>query len=276
MKSEQKEILVRNTKDALLKLPQLANDIRYHSHKKSLGGLLTNMANLHVCIGTHAFFVEGNLPGLKQNYHVASKLRLASADMEWGLNLSLTSDFLYPILSDSIEVIQSYELLEPKEFSQQRDKPRLPQFRAHMYQLALRDDYETLKMKIEIAQKNGSKKLATEIDEGKDFFSLLIRKDKKALEELITRNANQWQTILKKGGELGTPITANLIASVAMEEAKLCWKKGIDVEIDHPLIPMDLLPIQSLSSYENEYDFLELGWQNPSNTVFKKIMRMFN
>ena len=37
---------------------------------------------------------------------------------------------------------------------------------------------------------------------------------------------------------------------------KLAWRKGIEVEVNSPLISKELLPIQPLDKYEIPYDFL--------------------
>lgn len=37
---------------------------------------------------------------------------------------------------------------------------------------------------------------------------------------------------------------------------KLAWIRGIELEIDHPLIPMELMPIQQLESYNAHFSFL--------------------
>jgi hypothetical protein len=39
------------------------------------------------------------------------------------------------------------------------------------------------------------------------------------------------------------PITADFFTYLATFEAKLCWYKGIEVQIDDPRVPMDLMPI---------------------------------
>lgn len=51
-------------------------------------------------------------------------------------------------------------------------------------------------------------------------------------------------------------ISQQFISIPALGYAKLAWLKGIEVEIDHPLIPKELLPYKPLEHYDDKYDFL--------------------
>jgi hypothetical protein len=231
------------------------------------------MASRHEGLGIYAYFADGNIALMKQHFHVEAKLNIASAGLKWGLDLSSTAGLLYTLLSDSSEVIQAYGYLEPEEYLKNRDNPKLMQFLVHMYQLAIRDEHDALRAKISIAAQKSGQKLREEFSAGQDFFSLLLKRDQKALETHITKKANQWQAIIKRGGETGTPLSENLMASIAMQEAKLCWLKGIEVQIDHPLVPMELLPIKPLEHYDDVYDFLQSGWEPPQQSFFERTWR---
>ncbi|SFA68310.1 hypothetical protein SAMN05216263_1501, partial [Metapseudomonas otitidis] len=59
--------------------------------------------------------------------------------------------------------------------------------------------------------------------------------------------------------------------------AKLCWYRGIEVQIQNPLVPMALMPIESLDTYDVEYDFLRPGWEPPPPPgLLNKIKRFFS
>lgn len=252
-----------------------AYSMRYERKKKSLGAVLSCMERDHQGLGIYAYFGENDIVRMKQHFHVAAKLSISSVGLRWGETLTSTTDFLYVMLSDSPEVIQAYASLEPEEYLKNRENPRLMAFLVHMYQLAIRDEHDALRVKIAIAAQKSGQKLREEFSAGQDFFSLLLKRDKKALEALITKKADQWQAIIKRGGETGSPLSENLMASVAMEYAKLCWLKGIEVEIDHPLVPMELLPIKPLEHYDDVYDFLSPDWVPPPQNVIEKITKWF-
>ncbi len=91
-----------------------------------------------------------------------------------------------------------------------------------------------------------------------DFFKALYLRDKsaceKALELMVSKKihkARNTDGILKK-----------YISMPALGYAKLAWYLGVEVEVDSPLIPKELLPIQPLERYEIPYDFLkEINWE---------------
>lgn len=257
-------------------LENLAYDIRYIRNKDKLGGGLFLMASEHESLGIHAYFGDKDIASMKQHFHVAAKLNVASAGLRWGETLSTGASLVYVLLSDSSEVIQSYARLEPNdEFIKQRENPKALQFYVHMTQLAIRDEQDALRVKISIAAQKSGKKLREEFASGQDFFSLLLNRDKKMLEELITRKANEWQAIIKRGSATGNPLSERFLASIATEYAKICWLKGIEVEIEHPLVPMELLPVKPLDHYDDIYDFLASDWVPPKPSFLQRIKHLF-
>ena len=72
-------------------------------------------------------------------------------------------------------------------------------------------------------------------------------------------------------------LEGQFLAGFAMIHAKLCWCRGIEVQIENPLIPMDLLPIEPLDFYDVEYDFLRPGWSPPPpQGLFSKIKHLLS
>ena len=52
-------------------------------------------------------------------------------------------------------------------------------------------------------------------------------------------------------------IAQEYISIPALGYAKLAWLKGMEIEIDHPLIPKELLPYRPLENYVDSYGFLK-------------------
>jgi hypothetical protein len=92
-----------------------------------------------------------------------------------------------------------------------------------------------------------------------DFNSLL--------EALIKKHASI------KGSE---DVAEEFMAYRATLEAKLCWYRGIPVEIDHPLVPMELVPVRQLSQDDNVYEFLGSGWVPPPQGFLGTLSRLFS
>ena len=86
-----------------------------------------------------------------------------------------------------------------------------------------------------------------------EFFKALHVGDKSKMEELLEKFVSP--KVLKR--KFDNPILNQYIALPALGYAKLAWIKGIEVDINSPLIPKELLPIQPLDHYEIPYDFLK-------------------
>ncbi len=67
------------------------------------------------------------------------------------------------------------------------------------------------------------------------------------------------------------------IAGLATIHAKLCWYRGLEVKVLNSLVPMPLMPIKPLETYEIEYDFLRADWTPPPPPgFFAKAKRLFS
>jgi len=236
---------------------------KYHTIKR--GSSLRTLINLPHKKGLKSYFIDHDLRGLKQNFYVACKLLMA-AEQEaepCGDAFATYAPFLYGLLSDSPEIYDWLTHAELKTI----DEVRTPHFLWHQFQLVLRRDDETLRETIALVAKKGRKHDKALSQAGQDFFSLLLKKDKEGLQALIEDQAK-----IKSVNEL----EGQFLAGFAVVHAKLCWYRGIEVQIQNPLVPMALLPIQPLDVYDVEYDFLRPGWEPPPPPgLLSKVKRLF-
>ena len=86
-----------------------------------------------------------------------------------------------------------------------------------------------------------------------EFYKALLAGNKAKIEEMLERLVSP--KIHKKRND--SPILSQYVSLPALGYAKLAWRKGIEVEVNSPLIPKELLPIQPLDKYEIPYDFLK-------------------
>jgi len=256
-------------------IPKGLDLIHNPERRTRIGGVLSSLSYRHIGLGMHGYFVDGNIQSLKQHLSLASMLAVASTRESGGQDMSGWSLLMYAMLSDNSVVIDTVSHLEPEELVKNRDNPRLPQFDVHMLQLTLRDEHDALRAKIERGAKGAGKRFRAEFREGEDFFSLLLARNQPALEAQLHREASRWQAMRKKGTMTGFPLLEDLFAPTAVLYAKLCWLKGIPVQIDHPFVPKDWLPVAPLPNYENPYDFLKPDWVPPRRGLVGKISRWF-
>ncbi|MGB6268409.1 MAG: Imm49 family immunity protein [Olleya sp.] len=96
-----------------------------------------------------------------------------------------------------------------------------------------------------------------------EMLRAIIKKDKKEVEKLLeffllTKNHKKVNDALM--------LSTQLFSLHATGYAKLAWIKGIEVNIEHSLLPMELLPINPNEDYEIEYDFLKPDY-NSNNDI---------
>lgn len=257
------EKFARVAPELLAELTTVADWYRYGWKRLRRGVVLGHLARNHVGLGVNAYFVQGDLQQLKQHFHVASVLYAYSVNEDGGPAFELDTSFLVALLSDSPKVIKLFSTLKPSEFAPARDDPRQSQFYAHMFQLVLQDDRALLREKIALAARKAGKRDRGEFAAGQDLYSLLLARDKAGLEARLDRRARIKSV---------NPWVEDFIAGAAMVEAKLCWLKGIPVQINNPLIPMALLPVQPLAHYDDVYDFLQPGWKPPLQGALGKLI----
>lgn len=210
-----------------------------------------------------SFYIEKNLSQAKQNFYVASKLKIFGLSHEGGQSFGTPLPLLYALLSDNKDVIAALASNEAAKLLVNRHDPRSGDFNTHMLQLAIRGDDEEMMLKMKKLIVDGNKRGRNDASNGSDLFSLLLSADKSALEILI-----QEKHARIKGNDT---LLEGFMAYTATLETKLCWLRGVQVQINCPLVPMELMPIEPLPFYDNVHDFLSPGWEPPKRNFWKSI-----
>ena len=86
-----------------------------------------------------------------------------------------------------------------------------------------------------------------------EFYKALLSKDKSKCEEILEQLVSP--KVHKKRND--NPILNKYVSQPALGYAKLAWRQGIEVEVNSPLVPREILPIEPLDNYEIPYDFLK-------------------
>jgi hypothetical protein len=230
-------------------------------HQINRGSSLSTLAELSIQKGLKSFFVEKEISDMKQHFYVACKLKQKSQCEGWD-TFAAYHPFLYGLLSDSPEI---YDWLAHAEIKN-NDYVKGWSFRLHQFQLVLRKDDAALRETIALVAKKGGNRDKDQAAAGTDSFSLLLKCDKEALQTFIENTAK-----IKSASEF----LGQFLAGYAVILAKLCWFRGIEVEIKNSLVPMPLMPIKPLDAYDVEYDFLHPGWIPSQPSLMEKMMRWF-
>jgi hypothetical protein len=123
-------------------------------------------------------------------------------------------------------------------------------------QLFMQKDLEGVERNLNIIESKTLPKLPKKQQELKidfEFYKALLMTDKLRCEELLKELISP--KVHKKRND--NAILNEYVSQPALGYAKLAWRLGIEVEVNSPLIPKELLPIEPLKNYEIPYDFLK-------------------
>src|SRR6218665_3915511 len=191
--------------------------------------------------------------GLLDEYSV---LKFNERFLDYGLH-----HISYAMLSDNEPLIQRYAKLRYQrganaELSMDEMVAigELPIW-CNTVQFFMANDNEGVERNLNIIETKTLKHLPKKEEGLKDdyeFYKALYAGDRAKMEEVLDKLVSF--KIHKKRND--NPILNQYISLPALGYAKLAWRKGIEAEVNSPLIPKELLPIQPLEKYEIPYDFL--------------------
>jgi len=156
--------------------------------------------------------------------------------------------FTFPILSDSSKLIERY--LTYHEIGTYDHYDWFTTHFAKGVQSILKDDMPRLETHIdglERRSKRGDAKLFVGLITA---FQGFYNKDKEQIKTGI------YEVLKKTKRQYPNSLDYQYIHYEATAIAKLAWRKGMEIEIDNPLVPKELLPIRELEHYE-DYDFFK-------------------
>lgn len=242
-----------NTEEHLIQLYKES----FH-HEKILLEKIKKSEQKHLFIGSllgenyrrawYFLFVEKDLQKAKQCFYLHGKIYEYMCNVrEVDIILGMAEDATYTLLSDSKELIQSFTTWRYNDYDKFIKKGESK----HIIQLiAAKEDEKALEL-IEVFFDKHKKYPFKEIDG--NILKAILEKDKTKIEELLNilllpKNHKRRNNIY--------PLRRDILSFPALGFAKLAWFRGVEVEIENPLIPKELLPIKPNEKYENTYEFL--------------------
>jgi len=256
--------LVRNEQELL---PELVHDAVYRRTKVRLGAVYSGLASRARSQAVVDFFGDNNISASKQNFYLSSKLSIESSGLDGGASFTTGLELLCAILSDDQGIIEQAAKVETSALLDGRSNPKSAAALQYRFQLAILGKDRELEALIEEVRKKGAKADRQAIESGEYFFSLLLSRDAVGLRALIEKRHANIKCVW--------PDLEDFISYLGTLETKICWYRGIQIEIDHPLVPMELMPIEPLDHYDDVYDFLKPGWVPPSQGLIDRVSRWF-
>lgn len=265
LSEKQRQNLIQREQRGLERITDVTEMFKNPRKSYNWAAIVSSVGRTHEAFAVKHYFIDHDISSFKQHAYVYIIAELIALNKGHGDDELDTDLILLALLSDSSAAIQGVGLAAPRFIRAGGNQPQSQYFWLHMYQLVMLDQMNEVAQRLEKAKTQVKKNQRKELSEGKDFFSLLLVGDKTGLEKLLLEKAQNDAT--------SNPWLESLVCIRATIEAKLCWLKGIEVQIDHPLVPMELLPIKPLDHYDDVYDFLSPDWVPPPQNVFEKITK---
>jgi hypothetical protein len=126
----------------------------------------------------------------------------------------------------------------------------------YVIQCMIKEDWSEYKRAMTIMQAKGVKRMGKTVLMDIAFMEGLFNRDKQKMEEALKAIvSSRYQSYVRKRGDFVT----QFISYNAVCYAKLAWLKGIELEVDSPLVPKEWLPIEPLKDEEYvDYDFVKM------------------
>lgn len=204
----------------------------------------------HVRFALKAFFVDHNISATKQQFYTCGKLDEYAIVRHYANTLDSRIDHLTCVLlSDSPTLIQSYACLKHSQYEQSIQRGLAAPL--YIMYCILKDDWAEYERIMPVMKSKAVPKFKMELDEA--YFQALAAKDKSRMEELLAAIVSPKEHNRRSKHYI---LINQFISYHGLCYAKLAWLKGIPVEVNSPLIPKELLPLEPLPAYKNEYHFL--------------------
>ena len=124
----------------------------------------------------------------------------------------------------------------------------------HSILMIIKEDWDTLARNLKILESvtlPAAKGTTLHLDY--EFYKAILERNKTRIKEVIEELASP-EIHRRRNDE---PIFSKYVSMPALGYAKLAWQKGLEVEINSPLVPKELLPVKPLDKYVDSYDFLK-------------------
>lgn len=222
--------------------------------------LLDVFGDFNLFFAMEKVFIAKDVPAAKQYFYVCGRLnevlvkKFNDRFLDYG-----PYRYCYPFLSDDLEFLRRYADIAYKgdgknipDMDELVKEGGMPIY-AHCIQMILKEDWEMLARDLDILERVTLPKEGGPLNKlDYAFYKAMLARDKSAVEGVISQLVSP--KIHRQQND--DPILSKYISMPALGYAKLAWLKGIRVEVDSPLVPKELLPVEPLAHYTDTYDFL--------------------
>jgi Immunity protein 49 len=225
------------------------------------GYFATRLASHAKASALFSWFRHNDLESMRQWWYVAAKLH------QWNYSRYAQTapvgnmlELISPLLSNCRLLIQWFAdyhySYDSSDMMTLVEDPRTRSFCAYQAFLALRGEWGRL---IERCERVIADPVAAELGSGLDlneylFYLALARRQRHGMEEAL-RHIVEPRAVRERIGEHGG-LWGDLISAEAVIYAKIAWYHGYEVQVSSPYVPLEWLPMEPLTHYDNHYRFL--------------------
>jgi hypothetical protein len=224
------------TKDPTPQIYNQGADILWYDHEKK---------------ALESLYIKNNLEEARQHYYTCGCLdefRILNYDgkiLDYGLN-----HLAYAMLSDNPSLIKRYADLKHSQYDKMiKNGNTAP---TYVLQCLIKDDWDEYERVMPIVKTKSVKKYKLELDAA--YYEALADRNKLKIEEILAefvtpkvhKQRNKYHELVKE-----------FVSHPALAYTKIAWLKGLEVQVNSPYIPMELMPVKPNQDYIEEYDFLK-------------------
>lgn len=238
--------------EGVLKYKLIYNPINYHPHSS-----FTTAAE-HMAL--YSLFIDGNINAAKNWFYISELSSLRRyAEFEEGASSflmgQLPTGFRY-LLSDAKHLHPVFsKLRHPDENYLETKSSWLYYSLVRLYQESLIESWDMVDNIISRIKNRRNLKMDFWLEERLGFYeamsSQVTLKVESSLDKILSKESTKKTNYHAKNLAMGS-----FMCNPGMWLSKLAWNCGHEIEIDHPMIMPELLPIKPLINYEKNYNFL--------------------
>ncbi|MGB8194027.1 MAG: Imm49 family immunity protein [Chitinophagaceae bacterium] len=195
------------------------------------------------CLGLKAFFIDNNLPLARLHFYNAALMDVLLTN-KYDEKI-LDSGILrlgYALLSNSRELVEQYANLKHSNLEYAINKGSAAP--VYIMQCLINENWSEFERAMTVMNTRIAPKFNMHLDAA--FYTALAEKNKEKMEEILNQFVSPK---VHKARNKHHVLIGEFISQPAIAYAKLAWWKGIEVEVNSPLVPKELLPITPLPEY---------------------------
>lgn len=215
--------------------------------------IISGLANPAERFALESFFIKGDLAEAKNWFYVSALASMVTMERYGRDLLRFATPLDFAMLSDCKTLQErmsrfTYPLREERLAKGDFD------LTVRIQQRLLLDDYAGAKADYEAFLPSLKKKAYDRFGPDMLVFDALINRDMEKLESGMAQLLEP--KMVRYRNKDSIPGIGEWLSHPAMWYAKLAWIKGMEIQIDHPLIPMALLPVAPLPEYKSPWSCL--------------------